>query len=230
MTLGKLLFVPILAVIASLTGCATPTTMAYSDPAKPVPVRETVYLMSLTIKNSYHPSFQPHAFVVYVERPDAKEKSDRFNFLVDKKARLAELDSVDEGNSYLLRLHLPPGTYVVRGVESRSFKVLINSMFFTPIHEPLSVTEPGVCYLGHIEAVVRERQGDEFRAGPVIPLVDQSAAGASGGTFDVVVSDAWEQDEGKFRSHFPELSTASIQKSVLPPFDRGTAQQWWEKH
>lgn len=90
--------------------------------------------------------------------------------------------------------------------------------------------QPGVFYLGHVDATVRDRKGDEFKAGPMLPLIDQAAAGASGGIFDIEVSDRWEPDEATFRSTFPELSTIVIQKSILPPFDRAQAQDWWEKH
>ena len=76
----------------------------------------------------------------------------------------------------------------------------------------------------------RERWRPEFKAGPSIPLIDQAAAGASGGTFDVLVSDRWDVDEAIFRSTFAPLGNASVEKAILKPFDRALAQDWWEKH
>lgn len=73
---------------------------------------------------------------------------------------------------------------------------------------------------------MRERQGNEFHAGPVIPLIDQAAVGASGGTFDVEVVDAESSDEALFRTRFPALRTATIHKAMPPAFDRPPTQKW----
>lgn len=98
------------------------------------------------------------------------------------------------------------------------------------LHSPIEVKESGVYYLGHVSAVVRERQGEEFKAGPTIPVVDQAVVGASGGTFDVVIGDQFERDETLFRAKFPALNGVKIQKTLLPAFDRARAQAWWEAH
>jgi hypothetical protein len=214
-----------------LAGCATPTKMAYSNEFKTVvKPSDAVFLMTATIKNTYHPSFQPHLLAVNVEKAGAKEKADRLNFTMDKQARLKEADSHEEGNWYLLRLELPPGQYVIRGLTCNSLRFPIIGTFFAPLHEDLTVTQPGVFYLGHVDATVRERTGSEFKAGPSIPLIDQAASGASGGTFDVVVSDRWDVDEASFRTTFAPLGSASVAKAILRPFDRALAQDWWEKH
>lgn len=75
---------------------------------------------------------------------------------------------------------------------------------------------------------MRERQGNEFRAGPVIPLIDQGVAGASGGTFDIVVSDQWDTDQALFEKNFPALKGIEVRKSLVPAFDRAKAQKLWE--
>jgi hypothetical protein len=90
--------------------------------------------------------------------------------------------------------------------------------------------ETKVSYLGAIQGTVRERQGDEFRAGSVIPLIDQSVAGASGGTFEVAVVDNYETDIKTFKKLFPAIQNVEVQRSILPPFDRQKAQAWWEKN
>jgi len=105
----------------------------------------------------------------------------------------------------------------------------VRGSFFTPLHTPLESKSPGVFYLGHVSAVVRERQGSEFRAGPAIPLIDQGVVGASGGTFDIAIVDGLASDEPQFRSRFPALNGATVQKAILPPFDRAKAQKWWEE-
>jgi hypothetical protein len=125
-------------------------------------------------------------------------------------------------------MQLEQGEYVIRGLTGMASIFPINGFYFAPMHSKLQVTKPGIYYIGHVEASVRERQGDEFKAGPSIPLIDQAVAGASGGTFDIEISDQWEKDEPKFRARFPVLNNVAVQKAILGPFDRAKAQQWWE--
>ena len=204
--------------------------MAFQDEADRLTEKsKPVHLMTATIKNTYKTSFQPRLIVVHVERPGAKEAVDRLNFTMDDKAK-NETDSADTGNSYLLRLELDPGSYEIRGLTSLARSFPINGFFFAPIHSGVEVKRSGVFYLGHITATVRERRGNEFKAGPSIPLIDQAIAGASGGTFNVAITDELAVDEPAFRAKFPALAGVSITKAVLPAFDRAKAQQWWELH
>lgn len=228
--LRKLIIVGTCAVAALLSGCATQTKMALGNDAESLTeVSKPILLMSVTLKNAYKPSHQPKLLVVKVEKPDAKDASDRLNFTMDEKAGV-ESEKPEVGNNYFLRLEVNPGTYKILGLTSTSKAFLINGFFFTPLHSEVVVTKPGVFYLGHVNATVRERTGDEFKAGPSIPLLDQAVVGASGGTFDVSVSDEFSTDEVLFRSRFPALKGIAITKAVLPPFDRANAQAWWQTH
>lgn len=211
----------------TLTGCATRTKMAFEDDTQKVTeTSKPIYLMTATIKNNYKPSYQPNLIVVNVEKAGAKEAADRLNFTMDDKA-VNKAVAADAGNSYLLRLELEAGRYEIRGLTSQSMSFPFVAMFFTPLHAPLDVSKPGVYYLGHVTATVRERQGEEFKAGPSVPLIDQAVAGASSGTFDVEISDRFATDEAVFRAKFPALNGVAIQKALLPAFDRAKAQQWW---
>lgn len=219
-----------LSLVFALAGCATRTQMPFqNDSDRLTEKSKPVYLMTATVKNAYRTSFQPRVIVVHVEKPGAKEAADRLNFVMDDKAK-NETDTAATGNSYLLRLELEPGSYELRGLTSLASSFPINGFFFVPLHSTLESKEPGVFYLGHVSATVRERQGNEFKAGPAIPLIDQAIAGASGGTFDVEITDQFASDEALFRSKFPALATAKITKAILPSFDRKKAQQWWESH
>jgi hypothetical protein len=215
------------SMVVVLCGCATPTKMAFQDDSERITEKsKPILLMTATIKNEYKPSFQPQLRVVNVEKPEAKEAADRFNFTMDDKVRK---DGDPEGN-YLLRLELDPGHYELRGMTALVRSFPITGFFFAPLHSTLDVKGPGVYYLGHINAIVRERQGEEFKAGPSVPLIDQALVGASGGTFDIVITDDFAADEAVFRSRFPALTGVTIQKAVLPAFDRAKAQAWWEAH
>lgn len=223
----RLLTIAVIAFSLVISGCATRTPMAFQDDAERLTEKsKPVYLMATTIRNDYKVSYQPRLAVLYVEKPDAKDAADRLNFTMDSKANHAYWPQ--GGNSYLLRLALEPGRYELRGMLSTVNSFPIVGSFFTPLHMPLEVKEPGVYYLGRVTATVRERQGDEFKAGPSIPLIDQAVAGASGGTFDVAITDEFAVDEEVFRNKFPALQGVEIRKAILPAFDRAKAQKWWE--
>ncbi|WP_157778443.1 hypothetical protein [Massilia violaceinigra] len=212
-----------------LTGCATQTKMPFSGPDNAaVNADKSVYLMTATIKNIHRTSHQPKAIVMHVEKGEAKESADRINYTMDALAK-AETDT-PAGSTYYLRMELDKGEYVIRGITGMSSSFPIHGMFFTPIHAKLVPTTPGIFYLGHVEAVARKRNENEFKAGPSIPLIDQAIAGASTSTFDITISDQWASDEASFKSRFPVLNGTTIQKSILPAFDREFAQQWWAAH
>ncbi|TLS75692.1 hypothetical protein FE236_09020 [Mariprofundus erugo] len=99
-----------------------------------------------------------------------------------------------------------------------------------PIHGDIEVKANSVTYIGRASGVMRERHGNEFRAGPVIPLVDQSVTGFASGTFDVTISDQSQEDISAYQDIFPALRKADIEVHVLPPFDRERAQRWWDSN
>jgi hypothetical protein len=242
-----------LTLAFGLGGCATPTKMAFEKPTEQLTAEGgAVYLMTVTIKNLHHPTFQPKLIVAHVERPNAKSKADRLNFVMDKKAELNQTadkpkkksksksksnpgqaesppDAPPEGHTYLLRMRIPPGEYSLRGLTGLASKFPVNGFFFAHMDSKLNVAaESGVIYLGHVAATVRERQGDELRAGPVIPLIDQAVAGASSGAFDITITDEFAAYEKSFRERFPQLATVEIRHEVLPPYDKEAVRQAWK--
>lgn len=225
------IFTPItLLILLIMTGCASPTKMAILDDSYDISKSTNpIFLMTATLRNTYKTEYQPKLLVVYVEKAIVSGSQDRLNFTMDDKAKV-ESDDPDTGSTYFLRMELEPGDYVIRGLASRSSSLFIYGSFFTPIHENITADGTGVYYLGHVDATVRKREGNEFKAGSSIPLIDQSVAGASGGTFDIEISDQWEEYESLFRTKFSALAKVEIKKAVLPPFDRERAQQWWESH
>lgn len=227
---NRFLLCVVLLLAAIVSGCATRSKMAFeADDERWTEASKPVFLMTATLKNAYRTSFQPKLIVVHVEKPGAKDASDRLNFTLDDKAK-NESDSAEVGSTYYLRLQLDPGRYEIRGLTSLGRTFPINGFFFAPLHAPLDVSSPGVFYLGHVSATVRERQGNEFKAGPSLPLLDQAIAGASNGTFDIEISDRLSSEEAVFKSRFPALKDVEIKKAILPPFDRAVAQKWWEEN
>lgn len=193
------------ALVMLLSGCASNTKMAFSNDTDVISKSgKPIFLMSVTLKNSYK-NFQPKLSVVTVDRAVQVDGNPGYDFGIDDKAK-NEIDTAEAGNSYLLRMELENGEYVIRGLTSGKFAVLVYTTFYTPLNLNLKSAGTGVFYVGHIDATVRERKENEFRAGPLAPLLDQAVGGASGGTFDVVVSDQWDSDKQKFTSKFPLLN------------------------
>jgi len=212
-------------------GCTTEKGMANLDnPAVPSKTGKSVYLMTVTLKNTFVTSYQPRLFSVKLSKKNASGNPHVITFEPDPQSR-SESNSVATGCSYLLRLELEPGTYTLVGLNCLGQSMTINADFFVPIAAKLKTATPGVFYLGHIEATVRERKGDEFRAGgPGLPTQEQRLTGAWGGTFDVVITDGWTTDAAKYGAKFPSIAKMNVQKDLLPAFERGRIQAWWEKN
>jgi hypothetical protein len=205
------------------TGCAIGNKMAFEgDSDRITEASKPIYLMTVSMSNAYKTSFQPSLKLVHIEKAGSSV-TELNGFATDKKSEPADKDG-----KYLVRMELSPGEYVLQGLRASAFVLPIFAQYYAPVHAPIQVQGRGVYYLGHVSATVRERTGNEFKAGMTTPLLDQAVGGASGGTFDIVISDQFSTDEALFRSKFPALKDVIIQKAILPPFDRAKAQKMWE--
>jgi hypothetical protein len=221
----------VVAVSALMTGCASIKPMAFGSAPEAVKAvgNQPVYLMTVTVKHPYKTYYLPTMNVVLVQRGDGKLEGDRMPFGIDDLAK-DEKNTDAEGNRYFLRLPLEANKqHLVNSIQFMAMKFPLVGNFILPLNAELATAAPGVYYLGHVDASIRERKDNEFRAGPVIPLIDQAAAGASSGTWEVQISDRWAVDEAEFKKRFPVLGTTEVRKSILPPFDRARAQREWEK-
>ncbi|NGY06353.1 hypothetical protein, partial [Solimonas terrae] len=209
-----------------LSACATVNTMAVDKKTHDVDVStKSIVLLSLDVSHLDSTYYVPRANVIRLQTPGAKEKADRQNFKIDSDG----MTSTATGhNSYLLRLSLKPGRYEVMDVFGDTGRFPFHGFFSVPLLLDIDVPAKSVIYMGRIAAVLRPRQGNEFRAGSVVPLLDQAVTGVSNGTFDVAVSDASQTDIPMMRAMFPSLKTADIRTVMLPAFDRDKVQQWWE--
>ncbi|HEY1725299.1 MAG TPA: hypothetical protein VGF89_07745 [Steroidobacteraceae bacterium] len=212
------------AVVA--TGCATVNHMALDKSTKSIDTSsKSVVLLTLDIyrRDKSHFSLQP--FVVQFEKPGASSKADRQNFVLGKQDAV----SSDDGHTlYLVRAALAPGRYRLMGVVGRSMVFPIIGTFEVPLLLDFDLAPGTVSYRGRVTAMLRPREENEFRAGPMIPLIDQAAAGLSTGTWEVTVEDLSDQDLPRFTTLYPVLASVTIAPAVLPPFDRQAAQRWWQ--
>lgn len=208
-----------------VTGCATVNPMAFDKKSTALDTREkSIILMAIDVSRSDGSRYMPEPFVVKLEKPNAQSKEERQNFKMSKDA-----DALQEnGHSlYLARLALVAGEYRLDDVTGSASAFPITSMFSVPLNLNLNVKPGSVTYVGRVTAKLRERVGDEFRAGPVVPLIDQAVSGMSGGTWDVSVDNLAEKDLALFRATYPVLNNVTIETAPLPAFDRAAVQRWW---
>lgn len=215
-----------------ITGCASPRGMAkLDDTASVAKPTKNVYLLTVTLKNTHTPAYQPRLSAVKIAKITGRETYNTLRFEPDLVAR-SESNRAEIGCSYLLRLEIEPGNYVIMGLDSWGQAMIMTGEYFTPlgIHLTVPANAPGIRYLGHIEAVVRAHKEGEFRACSTLPTQEQRLTGAFSGTFDVAITDQWEIDSVKFGNKFPTLKNAKVQKAVIPPFNREYIQRWWDKN
>jgi len=224
--LSRLLAAASLAFLLFQTGCASHHGMATLDEKTAAKPTKAVYLLTVTLKNNFVPAYQPKLVSLKLQKLVQSEYPVIQLHEADHLGKSETLTPIT-GNSYLLRVELEPGEYSLLGLISKGESMFITSPFFTPIQGRISVRGPGIFYLGHIEATVRERKGDEFHAGGIMPTQEQRLTGGFGGTWDVVITDQWAEDQGKFQNRFPAIAHANVQKSTLSPFNRNSAQAWW---
>jgi len=224
---SRLLAAVPLAFLLFQSGCATHQGMATFDEKTATKPTKAVYLLTVTLKNNLVPAYQPKLESVKLQKHVQSEYPVVIVVEADHLSKNETL-SPTTGNNYLLRLELEPGEYSILGLNSVGQSMFIASPFFTPIVAHISVREPGFFYLGHIDATVRERKGPEFHAGGVLPTQEQRLTGGFGGTWDVEITDQWTSDRAKYQTRFPALAQATVQNNVLPSFNRGRVQAWWE--
>jgi hypothetical protein len=203
-----------LAVLGS--GCATTKQMALSKAGAAPTVDGTQALAVATVRlaNNYRTSYQPHLKRLLVKADG--EKGETFSFDLGEPHQRSEVET-DQYEEFLVSMALPPGQYELTYGWVQATGFLIIGSGTIPIYSPLRLEPSKAVYLGRLEVLRRERVGEEPRAGIVIPLIDQSVAGFSGGTFEVKLVDHYEEDLALLKAEFPALASLQVERQLLPP-------------
>jgi hypothetical protein len=181
--------------------------------------KKSIALLSVKVSNQHKPSCQPD-ITGAVLWPQSETCSRPLPYL--HKAESPYRSEEDRFKEYLLSFELDSGTYSLQWIGARySIPLLIESGGKIPIDAKIDIVPNRVCYLGHLDVVLRERKNDsETRAGSLIPLIDQAVAGFSTGTFDIVVEDRFDEDMKLYISEYPALQKVKVEKSILPQWIR----------
>ncbi|WP_050409582.1 hypothetical protein [Massilia sp. NR 4-1] len=225
--MNKLIRLAVVAVFAfAVTGCATVNKMAFDKATATLDTKEkSIVLMTVDVSRSDGSRWVPEAKVAKLEKSGAQNKEDRQNFSINKDVDAVQ---VDGQSIYLVRMALIPGDYTFHEIFGMASAFPIHGMFTVPVGTDLNVKPNSVVYIGRITAKLRARVGEEFRAGPLLPLIDQAIAGMSGNTWDVSIDDLAQKDLTLFRNNFPVLKDVAIDTAPLPAFDRAAAQRRWD--
>jgi hypothetical protein len=215
-----------IAAIAMLSGCVNVQTMALKKGQGVVnTATKSVVLMAVEVSRADDSRYQPLPSIIWVTDLNWGAKDQTLKFQLNRKNDTIE---VDGRTIYLASIALSPGSYHFEGISGIAAAFPFVGQFFIPIVADLEVKPGSVSYVGHLAAIMRTRREGEFRAGSVIPLIDQSATGMINHSWDVVIDDESSGDLARFREHVPALEGMDVGIEALPPWDRVAAQHRWD--
>lgn len=218
----------ILAVLVTVlfSGCANYQTMALKKGQGAISTTTaSVVLLTVEVSRPDGSRYQPNPAIILVSaiQADDRDQATLFRF-----SRRDDLVQVDGHAVYLSSMALAPGHYRIDGISGVANAFPFIGQFFIPVLAEFDVRPQSVSYLGHIEAIMRERREGEFRAGSTIPLIDQAATGMISHTWDVAIENRYDADMATFRERIPALVELSVQSEPLPAWDRAAAQRLWD--
>lgn len=134
----------------------------------------------------------------------------------------------DDAVIHLISLSLPAGEYEIKHINGKGLmdKWIENTtwneinrkyqgQFSSPLNASFVITAGKVAYAGHIKAHMRRRISDsEPLAASPIPLLDQQIAGFYPTTFDLTITDVFDDDVARFVAKFPLLRQDAIGKAL----------------
>ncbi len=209
----------ILCLIFAVAGCAG-HKMALTRGQTSIDVKKkSIALLSVKVANQHKQTCQLDITGVLL-CPQSETCSRPLPYF--HKAEKPYKSEKDRFTEYLLSFELEAGTYNLRWIGTVfEIPLLITAWGKIPLDTKIDIKQNTCSYLGHLDVVLRERKDDsETRAGSLIPLIDQAAAGFSTGTFDVVVEDKYDEDMKLFASEYPGLQNIKVEKSILPQWIR----------
>jgi hypothetical protein len=209
----------LLCIICSVTlfGCAGKLGLVKGQASIDTSSKSLV-LLPVTVSNQNRPGYQPDLVGAYLKMGADSQH-------IGTKDAVFKEDK-DKSKDYLMSFSLEPGTYTLANiVGAYRIPLLVKAWCLIPLNKTFEVKANSVTYLGHVTATIVERKGDEERAGGLVPLMDQALAGFSNGTFVIDIADSYDRDIANYRSEFPGLTNAKIEKAVLPQWKAANVAQ-----
>jgi hypothetical protein len=214
----KYRFLLIFCLVFAMSGCGG-NKMALTKGKSDVDLtKKSIALLSVRISNQYKPKRQLELLnVVFCPQSEPNCKPD-----IPSNPGKPYKKEKKRFNEYLLKYELESGAYNIDSLYA-TYKIptLTSGSGFAKLNLKIEIKPNSINYLGHLDIVLREKKTDaEIKAGGDIPYIDQSIAGFSSGTFDVVVEDKFDEDMKAFISEYPALQKVKVEKSILPQWIR----------
>lgn len=178
----------------------------------------TELLLALEVSRPDESTYRPIPRLLQLEQPGGLRAR---NVRVGPDATVA----ADGTELRLLRVAVDPGALRICGVSGSATAFGLTGRFHVPLLLDMDLAPGTATYAGRVTARLRPRAGDEFAAGPRLPVLEQRAAGFLAGTWDVTVEDRSAEDLALFRQRHPELAQAALAVAV-PAHDREAVQAW----
>lgn len=213
-------------LLFACSGCTNLNPMAFDGDSKNIDTKDkSIVLMSIKISRPEKSRFVPHPLHINLNKENKKDKPEYISFKIDNQA--GEPTSEYDKNIYKVRFSLTPGTYTLTTIFGDANAFPFHGFFYIPIFSEFIVKSNSIGYIGRVNALLRPRKDDEFRAGPLIPLIDQAASGVSTGTFEISIEDKYNDDVLSFLDDFPVLNNLYIEKLPLLNFNMKKAIDIW---
>lgn len=202
----------LLALVLGCSSCA-------SQRIRPLPFGTTtlnpglsqIALISFRLQNAWSPPFLP------IPKTLTLRGTGSHNTTFNVKLPAAPAFVGD----YYAAIPLPAGAYVIEVISGRTDGGWVKGVFEAPIEASFELQPGKLQYLGHIEAINRERtNSDQIRAGPIIPIIDQSMSGFSTGTWKIRILDQKANDLKEFQTRYPVLANATITVGLFDESER----------
>lgn len=209
-----------------LSGCASRMPVGVDTDTQALDLNEkSLLLLTVDLSRKEASRFQPVPKSLMVGTVDAK------GLVSDVKALAMDGDGEirvsGDRTLYVYRFVVPEGKIGITGITGVAKAFPLVGLFYVPLGMEVPVTKQSVIYLGRVEAILRPREDNEYRAGGLIPLIDQAATGMSTGTFDVRLKDNSATDLPLLRSTYPALASAKIVTKLVPVIDREYVDRQW---
>lgn len=205
-----------LCVAVLLSACGTPMGLT-KQTAQLDLSKKSIVLASFEITRSNGRLMPDPRYVLLGDQQVVEDKR-KLSLAIDDEGMEQQTDKPRK--LVLIRMSLEPGKHNIQHVMGTITGFLAAGTWVVPLAADFEVPPQSVVYLGRISAHLRDRKDNEFRAGSLIPLIDQAALGISNATFDVTLSDQSTTDLPRFKQEFAALRTQTIQTQLLPAYDR----------
>lgn len=215
-----------LLVAALLAAACAPTTTA---PRMDLSGSTGAVLLVITVSNSYKPAYQATELALALVPVGARRGGSGSGFgsdfgedpLKEFRRHLPPVETETERSAtFVLLAPLAPGSYTLEEVRGEAVVIsrllLYPGIFTVPIGGSILIRPGRLTYLGHVDAVNRERRSDqERRAGPLVPVAGQVISGFAGGTLDISIRDTLSDDLGRTAANLGSLPPDRIDTSLV---------------